>query len=136
MPANEALRNYLTSVQRITGAERFGRTTNEETLISLRRDVLADNSLTVLEVVSTVRRLLERGQTPPERTEEDRLVGDYEPRVLAAVAGNWRMRMRQEHHSSSVFAGLLPQAMAEQPVWTTRTLLEMSSLTSSVWQVS
>ncbi len=60
----------------------------------------------------TVRRLLERGQTPPERTEEDRLVGDYEPRVLAAVAGNWRMRMRQEHHSSSVFAGLLPQAMA------------------------
>lgn len=60
----------------------------------------------------TVRRLLERGQTPPERTDDDRLVGDYEPAVLAAVAGNWRMRMRQEHHSSAVFAGLLPQAMA------------------------
>ncbi len=43
---------------RITGSERFGRTTNEETLISLSRDVLADHGLTVLEVVTTVRRLL------------------------------------------------------------------------------
>jgi len=43
---------------RITGSELFGRTSTEETLISLRRDVLADHGLTVLEVVSTVRRLL------------------------------------------------------------------------------
>jgi HAE1 family hydrophobic/amphiphilic exporter-1 len=43
---------------RITGSERFGRSSNEETLISLRRDVLSDHGLTVLEVVSTVRRLL------------------------------------------------------------------------------
>jgi HAE1 family hydrophobic/amphiphilic exporter-1 len=43
---------------RITGSERFGRTTNEETVISLRRDVLADHGLSVLEVMSFVRRLL------------------------------------------------------------------------------
>jgi HAE1 family hydrophobic/amphiphilic exporter-1 len=51
-------RNRRVRNPRITGSERFGRSTNEETLISLRRDVLADNGLTVLEVVSTVRRLL------------------------------------------------------------------------------
>ncbi len=51
-------RNRRVRNPRITGSERFGRTTNEETLISLRRDVLADHGLTVLEVVSTVRRLL------------------------------------------------------------------------------
>ena len=43
---------------RITGSERFGRTTNEETVISLRRDVLADHGLSVLEVMAFVRRLL------------------------------------------------------------------------------
>ena len=51
-------RNRRVRNPRITGSERFGRSTNEETLISLRRDVLADHGLTVLEVVSTVRRLL------------------------------------------------------------------------------
>ena len=51
-------RNRRVRNPRITGSERFGRTTNEETLISLRRDVLADHGLTVLEVVATVRRLL------------------------------------------------------------------------------
>jgi HAE1 family hydrophobic/amphiphilic exporter-1 len=43
---------------RITGSERFGRTTTEETVITLRRDRLADHGLPVLEVVSFVRRLL------------------------------------------------------------------------------
>ncbi len=51
-------RNRRVRNARITGSERFGRTSNEETLISLRRDVLADHGLTVLEVVGTVRRLL------------------------------------------------------------------------------
>ena len=51
-------RNRRVRNPRITGSERFGRTNNEETLISLRRDVLADHGLTVLEVVGTVRRLL------------------------------------------------------------------------------
>ncbi len=51
-------RNRRVRNPRITGSERFGRSTNEETLISLRRDVLADHRLTVLEVVTTVRRLL------------------------------------------------------------------------------
>ena len=51
-------RNRRVRNARITGSERFGRSTNEETLISLRRDVLADHRLTVLEVVTTVRRLL------------------------------------------------------------------------------
>jgi HAE1 family hydrophobic/amphiphilic exporter-1 len=43
---------------RITGSQRFGRSSNEETLITLNRDALADNGLTVLEVVSFIRRLL------------------------------------------------------------------------------
>lgn len=43
---------------RITGSEQFGRTTNEETVISLRREVLAEHGMSVLEVVSLVRRLL------------------------------------------------------------------------------
>jgi HAE1 family hydrophobic/amphiphilic exporter-1 len=43
---------------RITGSQRFGRSSNEETLITLDRDALADNGLTVIEVVSFVRRLL------------------------------------------------------------------------------
>ncbi len=51
-------RNRRVRNPRITGSERFGRSSNEETLISLRRDVLAEHGLTVLEVVSTVRRLL------------------------------------------------------------------------------
>ena len=51
-------RNRRVRNPRITGSERFGRTTNEETLISLRRDVLAEQRLSVLEVVTTVRRLL------------------------------------------------------------------------------
>jgi HAE1 family hydrophobic/amphiphilic exporter-1 len=51
-------RNRRVRNPRITGSELFGRSSNEETLISLRRDVLADHGLTVLEVVSTVRRLL------------------------------------------------------------------------------
>ncbi len=55
---NKVKRNRRVRNPRITGTERFGRTTNEETLISLRREVLADHGLTVLEVVATVRRLL------------------------------------------------------------------------------
>ena len=51
-------RNRRVRNPRITGSERFGLTNNEETLISLRREVLADHGLTVLEVVATVRRLL------------------------------------------------------------------------------
>jgi 1,2-phenylacetyl-CoA epoxidase catalytic subunit len=75
----------------------------------------------------TVRRMLERGQTPPERGPDDVLVGTYDPRVLRAVAGTWRMRMRQEHHSSAVFAGLLPQAMeAGAPVDVKMALLRAS----------
>jgi HAE1 family hydrophobic/amphiphilic exporter-1 len=51
-------RNRRVRNARITGSERFGRTTNEETLISLKREVLAEHGLTVLEVVATVQRLL------------------------------------------------------------------------------
>ena len=51
-------RNRRVRNPRITGSERFGRTTNEETLVSLDREVLADHGLTVLEVVTTMRRLL------------------------------------------------------------------------------
>jgi HAE1 family hydrophobic/amphiphilic exporter-1 len=58
MTLSKVERNRRVRNPRITGSELFGRSTNEETLISLRRDVLADNGLTVLEVVSTVRRLL------------------------------------------------------------------------------
>ncbi len=51
-------RNRRVRNARITGSERFGRSTNEETVIALRRDALADHGLSVLEVVSTVRRIL------------------------------------------------------------------------------
>ena len=43
---------------RITGTERFGRATNEETVITLKRQELADHGLSVLEVVAYLRRLL------------------------------------------------------------------------------
>jgi HAE1 family hydrophobic/amphiphilic exporter-1 len=43
---------------RITASERFGRSSNEETLIALNRISLANHGLTVLEVVGYIRRLL------------------------------------------------------------------------------
>jgi len=43
---------------RITGSQRFGRTSTEETVVTLKRDALADHGLPVLEVVSFMRRLL------------------------------------------------------------------------------
>jgi HAE1 family hydrophobic/amphiphilic exporter-1 len=43
---------------RITSSSRFGRSTNEETVITLKRDVLADHGLSVMDVVARVRRLL------------------------------------------------------------------------------
>ncbi len=43
---------------RITSTARFGRATNEETVITLRRDVLADTGLSVMDVVGYLRRLL------------------------------------------------------------------------------
>lgn len=58
-----------------------------------------------------VRRLLERSEVSPERTPDDHLVGQYDPQVRTMVAGNWRARMRQEHHSAAVFAGMLPDSM-------------------------
>ena len=43
---------------RITSNNRFGRAQNEETVISLRRDVLADYGLSVADVIQQVQRLL------------------------------------------------------------------------------
>jgi HAE1 family hydrophobic/amphiphilic exporter-1 len=43
---------------RITSTARFGRASNEETVITLRRDVLADTGLSVMDVVGQLRRLL------------------------------------------------------------------------------
>ncbi len=51
-------RNRRVRHPRITGSERFGRTTNEETVITLRREALAEHGLTVLEVMRFVQRLL------------------------------------------------------------------------------
>ena len=51
-------RNRRVRNPRITGSERFGRSSNEETVITVRRDALADHGLSVLEVVSYIRRLL------------------------------------------------------------------------------
>ncbi len=74
-------RNRRVRKARITGSERFGRTTNEETLITLRRDVLADHGLSVLEVVVTVRRLL--GLDTPWSM----IVGGEQERVELQFAG-------------------------------------------------
>ncbi|MBU6159767.1 MAG: diiron oxygenase [Myxococcales bacterium] len=74
-----------------------------------------------------IRRLLERGDDMPELDEAPRLEGTYDPQVLALCARNWRIRMRQEHHSSAVFAGMLPQFMAaEAPVDVKMCLLRAS----------
>jgi hydrophobic/amphiphilic exporter-1 (mainly G- bacteria), HAE1 family len=43
---------------RITSTARFGRATNEETVVTLRRDVLANTGLSVVDVVGHLRRLL------------------------------------------------------------------------------
>ncbi|MEM8931854.1 MAG: efflux RND transporter permease subunit [Acidobacteriota bacterium] len=51
-------RNRRVRKARITGSEQFGRATNEETVISIRRDALAERGLSVAEVVAFVRRLL------------------------------------------------------------------------------
>ncbi len=42
----------------ITGSQRFGRASTEETVVSLRRDALAEHGLTVLDAVGYLRRLL------------------------------------------------------------------------------
>jgi HAE1 family hydrophobic/amphiphilic exporter-1 len=51
-------RNRRARKARITGTERFGRASNDETVITLRRDRLADHNLSVLNVVNYMRRLL------------------------------------------------------------------------------
>jgi HAE1 family hydrophobic/amphiphilic exporter-1 len=51
-------RNRRVRNARITSTNRFGRASNEETVITLRRGALADYGLSVLEVVAQVRRLL------------------------------------------------------------------------------
>ncbi len=51
-------RNRRVRNPRITGSERFGRSSTEETVVKLDRQALADRGLTVLEVVTYVRRLL------------------------------------------------------------------------------
>ncbi|MCP4006898.1 MAG: efflux RND transporter permease subunit, partial [bacterium] len=43
---------------RISGSQRFGRASTDETVIALRREVLAEHGLTVLDVVGYLRRLL------------------------------------------------------------------------------
>ncbi len=74
-------RNRRVRNPRITGSERFGRTTNEETVISLRRDALADHGLSVLEVMRFVRRLL--GVDTPWSM----LVGGEQQRVRLQFSG-------------------------------------------------
>jgi HAE1 family hydrophobic/amphiphilic exporter-1 len=51
-------RNRRARKARITGTERFGRAGTDETVITLRRDRLADHGLSVLTVVGHIRRLL------------------------------------------------------------------------------
>lgn len=58
------------------------------------------------------RRLMERSESVPEIPEDARLEGSYDPRAVAMAVANWRSRMRQEHNSAAVFAGMLPQMIA------------------------
>ncbi|MCG8460375.1 MAG: efflux RND transporter permease subunit [Holophagales bacterium] len=51
-------RNRRVRNARITGSERFGRSTSEETVISIRREAVAERGLSVAEVVTFIRRLL------------------------------------------------------------------------------
>jgi hypothetical protein len=55
------------------------------------------------------RRLLERGDASPEITPGTVLVGNYSAEAQAIARANWLARMRQEHDSAAVFAGMLPQ---------------------------
>jgi len=65
---------------RITSSARFGRSSNEETVVRLKRDVLGEYGLSVLQVVQQVRRLL--GVDTPWRMivdgEQERMQLSYE----------------------------------------------------------
>jgi hypothetical protein len=58
------------------------------------------------------RRLLARGDEAPERRDDERFDGSgYHASAIELAAQNWRRRMKQEHQSAAVFAGMLPQLM-------------------------
>jgi len=58
------------------------------------------------------RRLLARGDEAPERRDDEHFDGSgYHPAAIELAAQNWRRRMKQEHQSAAVFAGMLPQLM-------------------------
>ncbi len=55
------------------------------------------------------RRLLARGDDPPERRDSDVLPQSHSPAALELCARNWTRRMKQEHDSAATFAAMLPQ---------------------------
>ena len=58
------------------------------------------------------RRLLARGDEAPERRDDEFFDSSgYHPAAVELAAQNWRRRMKQEHQSAAVFAGMLPQLM-------------------------
>ncbi len=72
---------------------------------------LSDTTLRV-EYDRICRGLLERAVADPNIPDDAVLGGDWHPRAVQMARDNWRHRMRQEHHSSAVFAGMLPQMIA------------------------
>jgi hypothetical protein len=47
-----------------------------------------------------------------EWPQDAKLEGHYSERALEVARATWKERMRREHHSSTVFSGLLPQLIA------------------------
>lgn len=73
-------------------------------------------------------RLLRRGDAVPERQPSDTFDGDPDAPATRLAVRNWLGKMRQEHDSSVLFSGLLPQLVeAEAPVD-----LKMACLRSSM----
>lgn len=67
-----------------------------------------------LEYDRICRRLLERGDESPEIAADAVLEGSYGDEAQQLARLNWLARMRQEHDSAAVFAGMLPQLVEAQ----------------------
>lgn len=77
---------------------------------TLRVDV-SDSALRA-EHERILRSMLRRGDSLPERTDEDHLAHEHHPEALRLARENWRERMIHEHESAAVFSGCLPHLMA------------------------
>lgn len=70
-----------------------------------------------------LRDLLQRGDTPPERQEDDVLQDTYHPQAIEMARDNWLHRMVHEHRSAVTFSGALPHLMAGEAPLDVKTVI-------------